>query len=335
MSRMRALLVVAAMAPLAHARAGEGAARPPVQVRIVSAEASSGSRWVAGSLIARQRATLSTRIAAQVRAVHADEGSRIARGTLLVRLADDDVRGRLVAAEAALAAAAAHEKRIRAAFAERAATRTELEAAETQRALAQADVAAARSSLTYTELRAPFTGTVQTRHVQAGDFVGPGQPLVTLEASGLEIEATLSEEEARGLTIGQKLRFVAEARDGLAEVTALAPGGDAASHRRALRARVSGDAALWRSGSFVRVALPPRASAARDERVWVPRSALVARGDLTGVFVAVDGRAELRWIAPGEGAGEGVPVRAGLSRSDAVIDAPAALRDGDAVEIVR
>ena len=51
-------------------------------------------------------------------------------------------------------------------------------------------------TLGYTQLRAPFDGTVQARRVTAGDLVGPGQPLVEIEGGDLELQATLSEEEA-------------------------------------------------------------------------------------------------------------------------------------------
>jgi membrane fusion protein, multidrug efflux system len=180
------------------------------------------------------------------------------------------------------------------------------------------------------EIRAPFAGTVQARRVNVGDFVGPGQPLLELEGDDLEVVATVSEEEARGMALGQELRFEAAGREGVAEVTALAPGGDQLSHRRALRARVRSGGAALSSGSFARLSL--RADAPRPG-VWVPRSALVERGDLTGVFVASGGRAELRWLALGELTGDRVPVRAGLAPGERVIDAPGSLRDGDPVEV--
>ena len=66
----------------------------------------------------------------------------------------------------------------------------------------------------------------------------------------------------------------------------------------------------------------------------MPRSALVERGDLTGVFVARDGRAELRLVALGEPVGALVAVRAGLKVDEAVVDAPGALRDGQAIEVL-
>ena len=51
----------------------------------------------------------------------------------------------------------------------------------------------------------------------------------------------------------------------------------------------------------------------------VPKSALVQRGELSGVFIAKEGRAELRWLSLGEAAGDLLPVRSGLKADDKVV----------------
>jgi RND family efflux transporter MFP subunit len=333
------LLLEAAAAP-SLARAGEAApAQPPVRVRVARLDGAAGGRSVAASVSAARRATLSTRFAANVKAVHAEEGQRVAAGQLLVSLADPELRGGLAAAQSALAAAASHERRIRELVAQRAATASELEGATAQRAQAEAAVAGAKANLAYTEIRAPYAATVLSRRVNAGDMVGPGQPLVELEGDGLELVASLSEAEARGLLVGKTVSFEANgAARGTARITALAAGGDPVSHRRGLRARVETSKGELRSGAFARILLPgraaaPAAGAAEAGGLFVPSSALVRRGDLTGVFVAEGGKAQLRWISAGEAAGDHVAVRAGLRPGEAVIDAPGALRDGQAVEV--
>ncbi|HET7824406.1 MAG TPA: efflux RND transporter periplasmic adaptor subunit [Anaeromyxobacter sp.] len=328
---LAAALVLSASAPSSSARSDAPGA-PPVKVRAVRAAAPSGGTLVPANVLALQRATLSTRLAASVRAVHVREGQRVAAGQLLVSLEDSDVRGGLAAAETGYAAAAAHERRVRALAAERAATPAELEMAGAQRAQAEAAVAAARANLSYAAIRAPFAGTVQARRIEPGDLVGPGQPLVELEGDGLELQASLSEEEARGLAVGARVAFRAGVARGQAVITALTAGGDALSHRRGLRARIGEVQGELRSGAFARLELAgPRGTAGTP---WVPRSALVERGDLTGVFVASGGRAELRWIALGEATGDAVAVRAGLDAAETVVDAPGALRDGQAVEVL-
>ena len=103
------------------------------------------------------------------------------------------------------------------------------------------------------------------------------------------------------------------------------------SRRRTVKDRVSAVEGELRSGAFARLSLPQGAGGG----VWVPRSALVARGDLDGVVVARGGRAELRWLSLGEVVGDRVLVRAGLGADEVVVDAPGALRDGAAVEVAR
>jgi RND family efflux transporter MFP subunit len=332
--RLAAALVLAAS--VAHASAAEppskGPGGAPVPVRLARTGDVAGGAWLAAQLSAAQGATLSTRISATVLEVLVEEGSKVTQGQLLVRLSDADVRGQLDSAETALRAAAAYERRIAELVKARAATPVELEQAQAQRAQAEAAVAGARATLGYSQLRAPFTGTVQARRVTAGDLVGPGQPILELQGAALELQATLSEAEAQGLRVGQRVRFATAEAQGEAELTALTPGGDALTHRRSLRARVIGPARALRSGTFARLQVQ---GASPSRAVWLPRTALVERGDLTGVFVALDGKAYLRWVALGEPVGDRIPVRAGLEAGEAVIDAPGALRDGQPVEVNR
>jgi RND family efflux transporter MFP subunit len=324
-------VLVALLAPAAAA-GSERAPLPAAKVRLVAAHAPGAGRFVAANLLAARRATVSTRLSATVRAVHVDEGRAVQAGQLLVSLADEELRGALDAARAALASAAAHERRIVGLAGERAATPSEVEAAQSQRAQAEAAVAGARANLAHAEIRAPFAGTVQARRIDPGDLVGPGQPLLELEGGGLELVASLSEAEVRGLAVGAKVRFEAGAAHGEAVVTALTPGGDALSHRRGLKARVTAGPETLRSGTFARIEVPGAGPVAGA--VWVPRSAVVERGDLTGVFVSAAGKAELRWLSVGEPVGDHVPVRAGLRGDEPVIDVPGALRDGQAIEVV-
>jgi RND family efflux transporter MFP subunit len=303
---------------------------PKATVSLVAAAAPEGGTWVAATLQSTRTATVSTRLAAQVRRVLVQEGQRVAAGTLLLSLGDEDLRGQLKAAETGLAVAEAHHRRIAALQAQKAATPSELEQAQAQLAQAQAGVGGLRATLAYAQIRAPFAGQVQARRVNEGDFVAPGTALLELVGEGeQELVASLSEDEARGLKVGAALRFACEGTEGEARVAALAPGGDAATHRGTLRAKVLKPKGL-RQGSFARLLLPgPKAAPG----LAVPRSALVARGELTGVFVAREGRAELRWLSLGEPAGDQVPVRAGLRTGERVIDRPGALQDGQPIEV--
>ena len=306
---------------------------PTAKVRLAQGALGAEAGWIAATLTATQHATLSTRMAASVKKVHVSEGQRVAAGALLISLADDDLQSGRKAAESAVAAATAQHRRIEALMAQNAAIPAEMDQARTQLAQAQAALAQMQANIAYTQIRAPFAGVIQSRMVTEGAFVGPGAPLVELEGQGdLELVGSVSESEAKGLKIGQKLPFTAEGGTGVATLTALAAGGDAVTHRGTLRARVPASAKL-RTGTFARLQVP--GAAGIPQGASVPRSALVQRGDLNGVFLVREGKAELRWLALGEPQGDRLPVRAGLATGDQVIDQPGSLQDGQPVEILK
>ena len=326
-------LLIAGLACGRHAPV-EAPVLPTAKVHLAKAAPGSGSGWIAAPLTASRRATLSTRMAASVRRVHANEGQQVAAGALLISLADDDLQSGLKAAQAAEAAAAAYHRRIESLLKQDAAIPAEMDTASAQLAQARAAVAQMQANIGYTQLRAPFAGVVQARMVDEGAFVGPGAPLVTVEGQGaMELDGSLSEAEAKGLRIGLKLPFEADGQAGLAEITALATGGDPVSHRGTLRARIVKGGARLRTGSFARIQLP-QAPAQGPAQLRVPAGAVVKRGELSGVFVARDGKAELHWLSLGEAQDGQFPVRAGLAAGDQVIDAPEGLVDGQPVEVL-
>ena len=307
----------------------EATALPKVAVSLVAQGSPDGGAWVAATLQSTRTAMIATRMAAQVRRVLAQEGQRVAAGTLLIALGDEDLQGQLKAAETGLATIQAHHRRIQALQAQKASTLSELEQVQAQVAQAQAGVDALKANIAYTQIRAPFSGVVQSRKVNEGDFVGPGMPLLELVGDGeQELVGTVSELEAKGLKTGAKVKFESEGIQGEAQITGLAPGGDPYSHKGTLRAKVLTPKGL-RQGSFARILVAGLA----PEGQSVPRSALVQRGELTGVFIAKEGRAELRWISLGEGVGSYLPVRAGLKAGEKVIDQPGALQDGQPIEL--
>jgi membrane fusion protein, multidrug efflux system len=331
---MKSIFVISALTFLLacnHKESPETTPLPSIKVKLAPENPGREAGWIAATLNATERATLSTRMAASVRKVYVNEGQRVGAGALLVSLSDEDLQGGLKAAEAAMAAASAQFQRIENLAKQNAATPAEMDQARTQLAQAQAGRAQVRANLAYTQIRAPFAGVVQARRVNEGDFVGPGMPLVELEGQGvLELVGSVSESEAKGLKIGQKLPFEAEGQKGLAAITGLSTGGDPVSHRGTLRARIQKTGNL-RTGSFARIQLPVRGEASQD--LFVPGSALVNRGELTGAFIAKNGKAELRWLSLGEAQDGRFPVRAGLSKGESIIDQPGGLRDGQAIEV--
>ena len=315
-----------------HAKAPQVQARTPRAVRTAAVERTGGGTvTVPATVAARQSATLAARIPAAVRELTRREGESVAAGAVIVRLDDTALRAGLAASQANVQAAEIDLARMQSLARAGAATPREVEGASVRAAAARAELSGVRENLSYAVLRSPFSGVLAARHVEMGDVVSPGQPLVEIEGSGgLELRATVSAEESRGLRPGSEI----EARiDGVAEplrarVTALSPAGDPATHRFELRADLPKTEGL-RSGLFARLVLPTQ-STDGEEILTIPAAAVFQRGGLTGVFVAEGGKtARLRWIAPGHQEGDRIEARAGVEPGERVVIDPGDLADGD------
>ena len=272
-------------------------------------------------------ATLSTKLMASVTAVLVTEGARVAAGAPLVRLdaADLDAKARqavagVSAAEAAHREALSQAARIRALYADSAAPRAQLDAVEAGLARAAAGLEAARAGNSelaavraYGVLRAPFAGVVTHRFVDVGDFAAPGAPLVTVQdASRLRISATVPASMAARVRMGARLTARIEGIEVPAVVEGVVP---SAATMYTINAIVQNrDGKLPSGGAAVMTV--PLATTART--LLVPLEAIVREGDLTGVRVVRDGRAELRWVRLGDTRAGRVIVLSGLNALERV-----------------
>jgi RND family efflux transporter MFP subunit len=289
-----------------------------------------GEIAVPGTVQARKRATLSTRMPASVVELPYQEGQWVKAGAVVVRLDDGALRAAVAAAEAGLKATQADLERTKALLEKGAATPRELEQITAAASGAQAQLTAAKDGLSYSALRAPFDGRIASRRVNLGDVANPGMPLIEIEGQGgLELKATVESDLAAALKPGAKLRARVDGQDAPlpATVLAIAPSGDPTTHRFELKADLPSAPGL-RAGLFARLLVPVVAA---EPRVYVPAAAVFERGGLVGVFVAADGKARLRWIATGARDGDLVEARAGLEAGERVVLDPADLVDGSPV----
>jgi RND family efflux transporter MFP subunit len=209
---------------------------------------------------------------------------------------------------------------------------------------AEAELAAIEVNLDYARLRAPFDGVVSEILAEAGTFVAPGVPLVVFEdRDRLEIEAAISQASAAGLSAGDRLPIAVQGVDQPIEgrLQAILPALAGRGTGLRLRVVIDDPEPGLVPGMVAEVRVP--ALRAPPPLVRVPGSALLRRGQLSGVFVVVPGddgawRAELRWVAldPAPPDDDWVYVKNGLAAGERVVhgSATARLVDGQAVTLL-
>ena len=352
----RALLALS-LAALAAGGCGRGAHEnasagggPAVSVTVLHPVTDVGGALVLPARVtAREEITLTARLAARLTSLPLREGDRFRAGQVLAAFDAPETRSALDGAKAGLAAAVAardlarkQEARMDSLHAQGVAALRELEGAQAERRAAEAAWAQARSQVdglaSGTELTAPFAGVVVRRHADPGVTVGPGQPLLDIRSGEVgEVAANVPESELSRLAGGSAEYQVADGPWRPARVSRVDGMTDWGTRSRVARLRPAGGERL-EPGAFARGRLAARAAAAAPApaaSLSVPVGSLVRRGGLTGVFVAEDGVARLRWLRVGRESGGAIEVLAGLGAADAVIVDPAGLADGRSVTVVK
>ncbi len=336
------------------ARPGEARseAAPPllVAVETVAAAPTAGGLEATGNVEAARRASPGTILAGRVTEIVKREGQRVRQGETLARVESGDVAAHVAQAEASVVSAQAAEnnahrmrERLERLVPKQAASPKSLEdavaahdAALANLHAAQEGVRAARVMLGYGEVKAPFDGVIVQRLVEQGDTASPGMPMyVVVDTARMKLEAALPESSARGLTPGSPVTVVVDGTEGTSREATLAeilPASDPAT--RTVTARVlldNADGGL-RPGMFARVRFPGDGPATH----FVPETAIVRRGPLTGVYVVEEGVARLRWIALGGSKDGRVEAITGLAAGERIVTAPTVdLADGRRVEIAQ
>jgi RND family efflux transporter MFP subunit len=177
--------------------------------------------------------------------------------------------------------------------------------------------------LSYTRLRAPFSGVVTARMADPGTMASPGMPLLQVDQAGsLQLQTTVDESAISAIHKGMKVQVTIDgagptALTGtIAEINAAA---DFASHSFLVKIDLP-SSSLLRSGMFATAEFPNGVRQA----ILIPRSAVVSRGSLQCAYV-LDGRgiAQLRSITLGAAQGNLVEVLSGISAGEKLVDAPA------------
>ena len=286
-----------------------------------------------GTVTARTASTVAGKLMGVVRAVHVQEGDMVKQGDLLVTIDQRQVKAQLEQAQANAENAAKEYRRYQQLLKEQSASQQEFDRAEARYREAQAAVDAAQVSQKDAMVRAPYDGRVVAKMIDPGDLASPGTPFVTIEQEGLFCtDLLLPERYIQALKLGLGVRVVVPAMNDeefSGEVGRIVPSADARSRSFQIKVRMP-EGPDFKSGMFARVLIPVGGTG----RLLIPQTAIVAQGQLDGVFVVDDARiARFRLVRTGKVFGDQVEVLSGLSDGQRYVESvPPKLQDGVKVQ---
>ncbi|TVP90886.1 MAG: efflux RND transporter periplasmic adaptor subunit [Thioalkalivibrio sp.] len=300
----------------------------PVPTATITATTAGVDHWTPeiraiGSLEAVQGATLSTEVGGIVREILFQPGSDVVEGTPLLRLDTETDRAELVSLEAATRLAEQEWQRARRLAEEQNISEAEVQRRRSELDQARAAIAAQRARINQRSLRAPFDGVLGIRRVNLGQYVSPGDPIVTLESvDPIYVNFTLAEGRLGQASAGQAVQVgvdaFAETFEG--RISAIEPRVRAASRSFEVQALLQNPEGRLRAGQFARVTL---AIGEPEAVIVLPQTAVRFNPFGNSVFVLYeddDGqlRVRERFVETGERRGDLIRIVDGLEEGERV-----------------
>ncbi len=248
---------------------------PPVEVVSLERGAIEAVLRFSTNLEAESEVQVFSQAARLVTRLRVEEGDRVTKDQLLVRLQDEAQKSELARTLSQLGKAQREYRRQENLFAQELISEQVMNDATYQVEQLELALGDARRNLGYTEVRAPISGTITGRHVNLGDHVTVNQQLFDLvDFNSIVARVYVPEKELVRLRVGQAARLFSasigtEARSG--EVIRIAPIVDPSSGTVKVTVGIPRNQGLL-PGMYVEVEL---VTDTREDALLVPKRAVV------------------------------------------------------------
>jgi len=327
----------------APALAARGA---PLQVQVARAEK---LRWqpfleTVGSITAVNGVTVSTDLGGRVVEIGFDSGSEVRNGALLVQLDIEREKAQLAQAEARRDLSRLNLERERDLLSRHTVSQSEYDSAEADLRQNDGAVDEQQAIIARKTIRARFDGLAGIRQVNVGQYLNPGQPVVTLQSvDPVYVDFELPQEQLSKVATGLGVEVILDAYPEAFRGTVTAINSEVESDSRTfkVRATLPNPDRKLRPGMFAKVNVQ---SGTERDVVTVPLSAVKYAPYGDSVFVVnrpQEGGApgqslEQHFVKLGQIRGDRVAVISGVHAGDEVVMAEVfRLRNGAAVTVRR
>ena len=284
------------------------------------------------SVEAVKQSTIAAQVSGRVSEVNFDAGDYVKAGSVIVRLSAQELssavagsQAQVAEAEAALANARANYQRQQQLFQQKFISQAALDRATAEFRSAEAAARAARAGVgsaaavrSYTVITAPYSGVVAARHVEVGETVAPGKPLMTgFDPKDMRVVANVPQYKLAEVKAAPRVAVEIPSLNKWIEATGVTvlPAADVATHTVKVRIDLPTNLDGVIPGMFARAHF----SVGTAQKLAIPSSAVVRRSEITAVYVVRGEQVSLRQVRLGTPNGRGqVEVLAGLNPGEVI-----------------
>jgi membrane fusion protein (multidrug efflux system) len=291
----------------------------PVSVEIIKQGMLESVLTAAGSLLSSEEVNVTTEISGIVESIHFDEGKRVKKGDLLVKINNDELqaqRDKSIHQKKLIEEKVERQRRL---LEKEAVSRESFDQVLTDLLVIDAEILLLDTRIEKTYIRAPFDGVIGFRNVSPGAYMQPGTSVARLVSiSPLRIEFSIPERYMGESLIGEKVIFNVAGfyKSFNAEIYAIEPTVDFRTRTILLRAIYPNSDYKLLPGMFANISF---VIGREKDAIQIPSQAIIPQLDGERVYLYKNGKAELVEIDTGIRNESRVAVTRGLSVGDTLI----------------
>jgi membrane fusion protein (multidrug efflux system) len=316
-----------------------GATKMPasnVNVYVLKSEKLSNEVYASGTIIANEEVQLQSEYAGKITQINFEEGSKVSKGQLLVKINDADLQANYKKLQLQLTLSEQKLQRQKQLLTINGISQEEFDITQNQYNSTKADIDFAAAQIAKTEIKAPFDGTVGLKSVSLGAYVSPNTIIASIQQiNPVKVDFSVSERYSSLVKKGDKLSFTVEGNNKTfqGQVFAIEPKIDMTTRTVQIRALCPNPNGDIYPGAFARVQL---ALSDIDAALMIPSEAIIP--DLKGkkVFRIKNGQAESVKVITGLRTDEKIQITEGLTVGDTVITSGImSLKQGSPVKLIK
>lgn len=274
---------------------------------------------VSGTLKAFEETVLMPDVAGRVVSINFEEGKFVKKGTLLVKLFDEDLQAELKKLKTQLSIAEQTQKRQAELLKISGISELEYDQTSLQVNSILDDIEVLNVRITRTEVLAPFDGIIGLRKVSVGAQVTPNTPLATLrEVNLLKLDFSVPEKYSKEIYEGKMVKFTVQGDDSSfnARIIASEGGIESVTSNLNVRAVVDGNNNSLKTGAFARVEVPLEVI---PSAMMIPTHAIIPQEMNKQVIIVRKGTAVFVTVKTGVRQAADIEVTDGLVIGDTVV----------------
>lgn len=274
-----------------------------------------------GNFTAKHDLNLVAETGGRVTQISVDEGSKVNKGQVLIRIDTEYSSLDLQNAEASYAKLKKDQERYASSFATGGVTKSQLDDIELALRNAETAVQQARRRVQDANIKAPISGIINQRLIEPGAFVSPGTPLFNIvDVSSLKLQVSANEQQVVNLKTGDRVKIsstVFPDKEFFGKINFIAPKADNTLSYPVEVEVINIDANTLRAGMYATATFEfPK----QEPQLMIPRTSFAGGVNSNQIFVLENkDTAKLRKVVSGRIIGEQVEILSGLEEGETII----------------